>query len=183
MKAGWLKNGTIKNAGRLKNLGRRLGMWLLAAMAAVVTWSGCATSQERAERQAQLQAAVNELMGGRHWRIRITTMHSARYGVRRMSDGYCLEVKGDTLVSYLPYVGRVYHSGFYSSNGLDFEAPIRSYRVSRPKDKFFRAEVQVKLLDEVFDYVVDVYDSGQAQIRVRSLGREAVSFDGDCELE
>lgn len=157
-------------------------MWVVAVVAAVVTWSGCATSQERAARQAQLQSAVNEMMGGRHWRIRISTMHSARYGTRRMSDGYCLEVKGDTLVSYLPYVGRVYQSGFYSSNGLDFEAPIRGYRVSRPKGKFFRAEVQVKQLDEVFDYVVDVYDSGQAQIRVRSQNRESVSFDGDCDL-
>ena len=171
------------SAGRLKNAhGGRLGTWVVAVVAAVVTWSGCATSQERAARQAQLQSAVNEMMGGRHWRIRISTMHSARYGTRRMSDGYCLEVKGDTLVSYLPYVGRVYQSGFYSSNGLDFEAPIRGYRVSRPKGKFFRAEVQVKQLDEVFDYVVDVYDSGQAQIRVRSQNRESVSFDGDCDL-
>ncbi len=144
---------------------------------------GCASSQGRLERLTKTQAAVAESLANRHLRIRVNAMNPARYASRVVSYGFYLELKGDTLESYLPYMGRVYQSAAFStSEGLNFEAPVLGYQETRPKKDMSRIELQVKTRDDVYDYILDVYDTGQALIRVRAQNRDGISFDGDCDL-
>lgn len=110
-------------------------------------------------------------------------MSTARYGTRMMSSGFFLEVKGDTLNSYLPYMGQVYQSSIFStSQGLNFELPMLSYRQTRPKPSYTRLEMAVKTQEDLYHYVIDVFDSGKAMIRVRGELRDPISFDGDCDV-
>jgi hypothetical protein len=155
----------------------------LAAVAIALAMTGCATPQERAERQARTQRAVAEALEQRHIHIDITSMSTARYGTRMMSSGFFLEVKGDTLNSYLPYMGQVYQTSVFStSQGLNFELPMLSYRQTRPKPSYTRLEIAVKTQEDLYHYVIDVFDSGKAMIRVRGELRDPISFDGDCDV-
>ena len=159
----------------MKTLGKSLCLF-----AFVLTFIGCASQQQRAERRARTQQAVAEALAARQLNISITSMSSARYGTRTVSFGFNLEVKGDTLVSYLPYVGRVYRSSLLPTPiGLNFEAPILAFQESRPKGNRTRLDIRVKTIEDVYDYVVEVYDSGKATIFVRGQYRDAISFDGD----
>ncbi|MBR0432598.1 MAG: DUF4251 domain-containing protein [Bacteroidaceae bacterium] len=159
----------------LKAFAKCLCPWVL-----VLTLLSCASQQQRAERRARTQQAVAEALAARQLNISITSMSSARYGTRTVSFGFNLEVKGDTLVSYLPYVGRVYRSSVLSTPiGLNFEAPILAFQESRPKGNRTRLDLRVKTIEDVYDYVIEVYDSGKATIFVRGQYRDAISFDGD----
>lgn len=159
----------------MRAFGKRI-LWLAFALALV----GCASQQERAERRARTQQAVAEALAARQLRISITSMSSARYGTRTVSFGWELEVKGDTLVSYLPYLGRVYRASVLPTPiGLNFEAPILDYHESRMKSGHTRLDIRVKTVEDVYDYVVEVYDSGKATIFVRGQYRDAITFDGD----
>lgn len=163
---------------------KRTYYWAVAlTVVTALTIMGCATSQERAERLARTQQAVNEAIAARNLKIDITSMSTARYGTRMTSSGFYLKLKGDTLDSYLPYMGQVYQSAVYPSpQGLNFEEPILSYRETRPKSSYTRIELSAKTQEDRYYFVIDVFDSGRAMIRVRGERRDPISFDGDCDV-
>ena len=157
--------------------------WMLAAVVVVVIVVGCASSQERALRKAQTQQAVAEALANRHFRIDVMSMTPLRYSSRMTSSGFFLELKGDTLNSYLPYVGQVYRAPIVSTHqGLNFEEPIIGYRETRPKAHLTRIEVAARTQEDSYYYIIEVFDTGKASIRVRSQFRDAISFDGDMNV-
>ncbi len=143
---------------------------------------GCATSQQRAEQNAATQKAVTEALANRHLRINVHSMNPFRYASRTVSYGFFLELKGDTLVSYLPYMGQVYQNAAINSEGLNFEAAIISYHKSRPKKNMTRIELEVRTREDNYHYILEIYDTGTAYIRVRGQNRDSISFDGDCDV-
>lgn len=141
--------------------------------------AGCATQQERAEQRARVRQVVTEAVSSRQLHIDIKSMNTMRYGMRMVTTDFFLELKDDTLVSYLPYLGQVHQAPMTSpSIGLNFEMPVLRYAVSRPKTNYSRLEMNVRTQEDVYQYVVDVYDTGEAHISVLPQNRDAVSFDG-----
>ena len=47
-----------------------------------------------------------------------------------------------------------------------------------PKEKYTQIDIDVKTKEDTYHYVIEVKDSGEATIRVRSLNRDPISFDG-----
>ncbi len=153
---------------------RRLLLWLLAALL-----MGCASQQQRAEERARKQRVVTEAVADRHWRVDITSMNSMRYGSRQVTPDFFLELRGDTLRSYLPYVGQLHRAPMMTpEQGLNFEAPLLYYRESRPKAHLSLMEVDVKTQEDLYRYRIEMYDTGNAYIHVQSHNRDAISFDG-----
>ena len=120
----------------------------------------------------------------KRWHIDITTMNTMRYGSRTVTPDFYLELRGDTLRSYLPYLGQVQVSQLSPSIGLNFEEPVQQYKESKPKsNKYTQIDIDVKTREDSYHYVINIYDSGEATIRVRSLNRDPVSFDGSLVIE
>ena len=133
---------------------------------------------KEAEREGKRQE-VADAVAARRWHIDITSMNSMRYGSRTMSPDFFLELRGDTLRSYLPYLGQVQVPSMQSpSMGLNFEAPIQQYQESRPKSKRTQIDIDVKTHEDTYHYVIEIYDTGEAVIRVRPLKSDPISFDG-----
>ena len=148
---------------------------LLLAMLA-----SCATQQERAEQMAQRQKMVKEAVEKRQWCIDVTSMHTMRYGTKTVTPDFYLELRNDTLRSYLPYLGQAYQAPMASpSQGLNFDAHIQSIKESHPKKDLSRLEIGVKTTEDTYLYTIELYNSGKAFIHVRSTHRDPISFDGD----
>ena len=134
---------------------------------------------KEAENQVERQE-VADAIAAKQWCIDVNTMNTMRYGSRVVTPNFYLELRGDTLHSYLPYMGQARVSPTLSpSIGLNFEEPVLSYKTSTPKSKkYTQIDIDVKTREDSYHYVVQLYDSGDATIRVRSLNRDAISFDG-----
>ena len=132
-----------------------------------------------AEQDAKRQAVVDAITA-KKWRIDVHSMNTMRYGSRTVSPDFYLELRGDKLHSYLPYLGQAQVSPTLSpSIGLNFEEPVLSYKTSKPKSKkYTQIDIDVKTREDKYHYVVQLYDSGDATIRVRSLNRDPISFEG-----
>ena len=158
-------------------------MYSVAAVAlAMVLLLGCASSQERAERREQTRRLVAEGIAERRLHISINSMSTLRYGTRMVSSDFYVELRRDTLESYLPYLGQVYRSPVVSTpQGLNFEAPLLGYNESRPSPDLTRIELLARTLEDTFVYILELYSNGKAYIRVRGQNRDAISFDGDCD--
>ena len=122
----------------------------------------------------------SDAIAARQWRIDIRSMNTMRYGSRMVTPDFYLELRGDTLHSYLPYLGQARVSPTLApSIGLNFEAPVLSYKESKPKsNKYTQLDIDVRTKEDSYHYVVELYDSGEAYIRVRSLNRDPIGFDG-----
>jgi hypothetical protein len=145
-----------------------------------IAFVSCVTLQERAERKELMKKAVAEAVGKRQLHIDITSMNTMRYGSRTVTPDFYLELKGDTVRSYLPYFGQAYQSSMMSpSQGLNFETKAIGMKVSQPKKDLSRIEIDMRTDEDTYYYVVELYDSGQAYIHVRSQHRDPISFDGN----
>lgn len=153
---------------------RKVLLWLLA-----VLLIGCASQQQRAEEKARMQRAVTEAVAERRWHVDITSMNAMRYGSKMVTPDFFLELRGDTLRSYLPYLGQVHRAPMITpEQGLNFEAPLINYRESRPKAHLWLMEMDVKTKEDLYRYRIEMYDTGNTYIHVQSQNRDAISFDG-----
>ena len=149
-------------------------------MLALLMIVGCATQKERAEQRAKMQLAIAMAVTSRQLRIDISQMSTLRYGSKTVSSDFFLELRGDTLRSYLPYWGQAYQAPMGSTSiGLNFEAPILRYSQTRPKPNKTLLELDVRTLEDTYHYFIDLYDTGEAYIHVRSLSHDPISFDGN----
>ena len=131
------------------------------------------------------QVAVLDAIAAKRWHIDINSMNTMRYGARTVTSDFYLELRGDTLRSYLPYLGQAQVSPTLSpSIGLNFEEPVLTYKESKPKsNKYTQIDIDVRTREDSYHYVIEIYGNGQAYIRVRSMNRDPISFDGTLEIE
>ena len=148
------------------------------------SWSNGQIIHRDLTKKERKQMAVIGAIVDKRWHIDITSMNTMRYGSKMVSTDFFLELRGDTLRSYLPYLGQVQSAPSLSPTiGLNFEERVRQYQESNPKGKYTQIDIDVKTKEDTYHYVVDIYDSGEAFIRVRSLNRDPISFDGTLETK
>ena len=146
-------------------------------------WSNEHKLNRNLTKKERKQLAVSYAIADRQWHIDIQSMNTMRYGSRTVTTDFFLELRGDTLRSYLPYLGQAQVSPSLSpSIGLNFEERIIQYKESRPKGKYTQIDIDVKTREDSYHYVIELYDSGSASIRVRMLNRDPISFDGTLVL-
>lgn len=130
-------------------------------------------------RKEQLAREVNEAIANRHLAVDVSTAQPNRGRVIHLTTLYSLEVKGDTLVSYLPYYGRAYSVPYGGGKGLNFEAIITGWRHTQPKAGEHIIQMEVPNEEDTYYYLVTLYESGKAFIDVSCRNREHISFTGD----
>lgn len=157
-------------------------IFCIVTVAVMVT--SCVTQQERAERKAQMQKAVTEAIASRRLHIDIKSMNTLRYGVKTVTPDFFLELRGDTLQSYLPYMGQAHTAPMVSPpQGLNFEERVHNYLVSKLKAGRTQIELDVKSEEDSYHYFIDVYDTGDTYIYVKPLNRDPISFDGFVDTD
>ena len=146
---------------------------------AVILWSNCATSEEKAAQMAELSANVTNALNNRDYKIAIDRMYPMRGSSRHVSFGYSVEVRNDSLFSNLPYFGKVYQVPYGGGKGLNFNAPITHYQESQKKNGSRQIDIEVKNEEDTYDYHMTVFDNGSSSINVQAREREGISYSGE----
>ena len=155
---------------------------LFFVISAAILLSGCASSEEKAAQMAELSAYVTNALNNRDYKIAIDRMYPMRGGSRHVSFGYSVEVRNDTLISYLPYFGRAYNVPYGGGKGLNFTAPIGSYQEFMKRNGQRHIEIGVTNDEDIYLYTIDVFDNGNSSVEVRARQRERISYSGNIEL-
>ena len=149
-------------------------------MAVVLLTVGCATAEKRAEQRKLVAGQVAEAIKNRQLTMEVNCMHTQRYGAHRVTPDFNLTLRGDTLVSYLPFFGRAYGVTYGSpSQGLNFTSVVKNFRQTELKHDAVRMEMDVASQEDNFCYVLDIYPNGKAYLLVRSQERDAMHYDGE----
>ena len=142
--------------------------------------SACVTQQERVEKREQMRGVVAEAVRKQQIHLDVTWMNTLKYGSKSVTSDFFLELKGDTLNSYLPYMGQAYKPTLTSqSQGLNFETLAQSVQKSHPKNNCWLLEINARTDEDNYKYVVEIFETGKATIHVRSANRDPISFDAE----
>lgn len=152
---------------------------LLFACSVLVTLSGCATAEERAARAAEQALKVKTALTQRHYKIDVNRMYPMNGNSRNVSYGYSVEVRNDTLISYLPYFGRAYNVPYGGGKGLNFSERIGSYHETQQSNGARLIDIELKNDEDIYQYTIKVFDNGNASIDVQSRQRDPISYSGE----
>ena len=160
------------------------GYWspIIVILAAFI-FIGCASSEQKAAQMAEHAALVKSALNNREYKIAIDRMYPMRGSSRSVSFGYSVEVRNDTLISYLPYFGRAYNVPYGGGKGLNFSAPIGSYQEYMKRNGQRHIEIGVTNEEDTYLYTIDVFDNGNSSVEVRARERERISYSGNVDLD
>jgi len=155
------------------------GLLTVVVVAVMGLLSACSTMT--AAERAQKALAVEKALASRRYVVDVRMMYPRRGRAVNVSSNYSLEVKGDTVVSYLPYFGRAYSVPYGGGKALNFSAPISSYESARDE----KGRTYVKLVtdneEDVITFQLEIFDNGQATIDVQAREREPITYSGELE--
>lgn len=120
-----------------------------------------------------------EKLRQKHFEVTVDYVYPLTGTPRNLSYGYALKVKGDSVISYLPYFGRAYSIPYGGGKGLDFTGKIKKYVVTHVKTDRWRVEFETDSGEDVLRYSVEVFDNGKAAIDVNSNNRESIRYSGE----
>lgn len=147
---------------------------------------GCSTpatmSTTRKERKEDIKTAVKERVESGSYRILVNRAMPLGARSVNLTSVYSLEVRNDSVYSYLPYFGRAYSVPYGGGKGLTFNAPVSQYDLSYSK----RGAAEVKLVarnnEDTYTFTITVQPTGTAYISINMYNRQTISFDGELDM-
>lgn len=124
--------------------------------------------------QAQNNVAVNT----DSLYIDICYMMPQRYGAKAVTDFY-LCLKGDTVASALPYMGRAYQPTYGDTDNMNFSALINKKSVKKGKKGENIITFDCKNNSISYSFKIEVYTEGSAYIHLVPSNADAISYRGE----
>lgn len=162
---------------------RKLILLTLMALAQAACSTTRLTPEQKAAKEAREQQQLAENLNDRHFTIHVDYMQPMRGPVKRLTSNYALTLRGDTLISYLPYFGRAYNVPYGGGKGLNFTAPISDYQVAKNRRNSYWVEIKARNGEDEFVYNIEVFANGNASIMVYARERDGIRFTGAMDLE
>ena len=99
---------------------------------------------------------------------------------RQLTTDYTVALRGDTMVSYLPYFGRAYagSAGLETKSVLDFTSV--DCKLNKEINKKGATVIIIKPADysDVQSYTFTIFSNGRADLNVLLTSRSPISFSG-----
>ena len=125
---------------------------------------------------------VEQNLADRHFVINMKSMHPFRGTSRHLTSDYSLEVRGDTVISYLPYFGEVRNVPYGGGKGLNFAGWLTLYEAYQVVAGMYRVVMGVENDEAQYRYILEVFDNGSSTLDVSSYNRDPISFTGDMSF-
>lgn len=142
-----------------------------------------ASAQSRNEKKAQIERAVKEAIDSQTYKINVDRMQPMRGGSRTLTTNYSLQVRNDSVYSYLPYFGVAYNVPYGGGKGLVFSEPITEYKTKELKKGKMQIDFKTRSEGDNYEYSLTIYPNGSTTIHVQASNRQSISYTGDMEVE
>ena len=171
------------NIVSLQTMKRKSFVSIQVLLLVLVTLGSCASSEERAAQKAEFARKVTAALDKRSYKISINRILPMRGASKSVSYGYSVEVRNDSLFSYLPYFGRAYQVPYGGGKGLTFDAPINHYQESKMNNGSRQIDIVIKNEEDEYSYHLSVFENGSSSIDVQSRQRDPISYSGEVVFD
>jgi len=147
-------------------------MWVLVLLLAV------AFSAAHAQDTSSIKTALESKEFVFKAETALPTSGAARH---LTGENYVVRVSGDSLVSYLPYLGRAYVAPVGSEAGIKFTSTRFDYVVKGRRKGGWDVVLRPKDVSTVRELDLTIGDDGYASLRTLSNDRQPISFNGTVQ--
>ena len=123
-------------------------------------------------------AITKNIVESKNFVFRAQTMSPAKGAVQHLTtNDYDLVVVGDSVIAFLPYFGRAYSAPIGSEGGIKFASARSNYKMKQKKNKW-EISIEPGDVEDVQQLFLDVFENGRASLRITSINRQPISFNG-----
>ena len=125
---------------------------------------------------------IPQAIEAKNFVFKASSVTPQRGRMRQLTSEYELVVRPDTVISFLPYFGRAFSAPINpSEGGIKFTSTKFGYAVSEKKKHRWEVQISPKDVSDATTLYLTVFDDGSASLRVTSINRTPVSFNGYVE--
>ena len=136
----------------------------------------CWTSSVHA--QEKDKATLQQMVQSKHFVFKAQTMIPQGGATKQLTGEYDVRVSGDSLVTYLPYIGRAYGPVMPGEGGINFTSTKYEYKAKPTKKGGWDIILKPQDAKDVRELQFTVYDNGTAYLHVLSNNKQNISFNG-----
>ena len=129
------------------------------------------TAQNRNEKKARTERAVKEAIAAKQYKINVDRMQPMRGGSRNLTTNYTLEIRNDSVFSYLPYFGVAYNAPYGGGKSLNFNASITGYTTRALKKGKIQIDFKTRSDEDLIRRGRTSLPKVSSLIRAKSLSR------------
>ena len=155
------------------------GLWGLALIIISLSTLSAQTKRERREVKSK---EVKELIEAEQYKIEIHTAYPQQGRAIQLSANYSVEIRNDSIFSYLPYYGRAYSIPYGGGEGLNFRAPLKEYKMKTDKKGSTRITLTTQSKEDRLEYRITIFPNGSASIDITMQQRQSIRFAGELLL-
>jgi len=132
-----------------------------------------------AQAQEKDAAATQQLVESKNYIFKAESVNPPRGRFRQLTSEYDLVVNSDTVSAFLPYFGRAYTAPINSSEGgIKFSSSDFEYTVEKKKKNSWQVFIKPKDVSDTQELYLTIFDNKKATLRVNSVNRESILFNG-----
>ena len=128
------------------------------------------SAQTKKEKKELKKQAVEKLVTSGKYKINVNRALPARGRSVTLTSPYSVEIRNDSVISYLPYYG------------LNFKAPLTDYKLEWDKKETAKIKFSARSEEDKFDFSIDVFSNGSSTIFVNMQNRQSISFQGELDM-
>ena len=140
------------------------------------------SAQTKKEKKELKKQAVEKLVTSGKYKINVNRALPARGRSVTLTSPYSVEIRNDSVISYLPYYGRAYSIPYGGGEGLNFKAPLTDYKLEWDKKETAKIKFSARSEEDKFDFSIDVFSNGSSSIFVNMQNRQSISFQGELDM-
>ncbi len=127
---------------------------------------------------------ISDKVANKDFIFSATSLSPMNGKTRTLTDPYEVRVKKDSVISYLPYFGRVQTAPVNPDDaGVNFTSTRFDYKVNAGKKSSWEVNIKFKDQMNTQEFNFTIYDDGSALLNVSSLLRDPISYRGDIKLK
>lgn len=136
-------------------------------------------AQSKKQKKEETQKAIRELIEAQKIKVEVDIAYPMRGPSKNLTSNYSVEIRNDSVFSYLPYFGIAYSVPYGGGKGLIFNERITDYKLTFDKKGMANIRFKTRTEEDNFTYTISIYTSGTASINVTPTNRQSISFRGE----
>jgi hypothetical protein len=136
--------------------------------------------QIKAEQKALKIQQIKDLVESKTFIFRATSVIPKNEKTRSLTSEFGIEVKNDSVFSYMPYFGNTYSRDYtsFKDSPMGFIKPFESYKKTKTKSGY-DVDIRVDNDHDVIDLAFHISKNGTASLTASSINRQAISYMGE----
>jgi hypothetical protein len=134
----------------------------------------------KAELKAEQIRQIRDILNSKNFVFKAKTVNPVNMKQMTLRSDFGVEVRGDSIFSYLPYFGNEYVRDFssYKNSPLGFMLPITKYSRSGTNNGY-KIQMKVKNENEFINLIFHISKTGYTSLSATFLIRQSISFEGE----